>query len=231
MIEGIDRAAIRALMLDLGGVLIEVDFGRVLGTWAAAAGCDPAVLRRRFTFDEAYQRHERGELDAGGYFASLRSSLGLHMSDQEFAAGWNDIYVGIAAGMPALLTAAGQHYPLYAFTNSNPTHQREWSTRFASELSVFRSVFVSSELGLRKPDPAAFAAVARRAGFRAAEILFFDDTPENITGARAAGMHAVPVRSSRDVRTALNELGIDTTLAQGTARPQEKTRWRNSSLG
>ena len=104
--------------------------------------------------------------------------------------------------MPALLAAAGQHYPLYAFTNSNPTHQREWSTRFASELSAFRSVFVSSELGLRKPDSAAFAAVAGRAGFQVREILFFDDTAENITGARAAGMQAVLVRSSRDVRSA-----------------------------
>jgi HAD superfamily hydrolase (TIGR01509 family) len=219
MIEGTDGAAIRALMFDLGGVVIEVDFGRVLRAWAAVAGCDPAVLGQRFSFDEAYQQHERGELDACGYFASLRSSLGLRLSDQEFAAGWNDLFVGIAGGMPALLTAASRRYPLYAFTNSNPTHQREWSTRFASELSAFRSAFVASELGLRKPDPAAFAAAAARAGFRAAEILFIDDTPENITGARAAGMHAVLVRSCRDVRTALNELGIDAAPARGTPRP------------
>ena len=58
MIEGNDRAAIRALMFDLGGVLIEVDFGRVMRAWAAAAGCDPVVLGQRFTFDEAYRQHE-----------------------------------------------------------------------------------------------------------------------------------------------------------------------------
>jgi hypothetical protein len=40
MIEGIDGAAIRALMFDLGGVVIEVDFGRVVRAWAAVAGCD-----------------------------------------------------------------------------------------------------------------------------------------------------------------------------------------------
>jgi len=196
MIESDDGAAIRALMFDLGGVLIEVDFGRVLRAWAAVAGCDPLVLGQRFTFDEAYWQHERGELDASGYFASLRSSLGLGLSDQEFAAGWNDLFVGIAGGMPALLGAASRRYPLYAFTNSNPTHQCEWSARFAAELSVFRTVFVSSGLGLRKPDPAAFAAVARRAGLQAREILFFDDTPENIAGARAAGMPAVLARSA-----------------------------------
>jgi putative hydrolase of the HAD superfamily len=169
------------------------------------------VLRQRFTLDEAYQQHERGELDAAGYFASLRSSLALRLSDDQFTAGWNDLYLGTVTGMPALLAAAAQHFPLYAFTNSNPTHQRVWSTRFASDLSAFRSVFVSSELGLRKPDPAAYAAVARRAGFQTREILFFDDTAENITGAQAAGMQAVLVRSIRDVRAALHRLGIATT--------------------
>jgi HAD superfamily hydrolase (TIGR01509 family) len=209
--RGRDAAPVGALMFDLGGVVVEIAFDRVLRAWAAGASCAVPVLRRRFAFDEAYQWHERGELDALGYFASLRLSLGLRLSDEEFTAGWNDLYLGAVAEMPALLAAAAQSFPLYAFTNSNPTHQRVWSTRFAAELSVFRSVFVSSELGLRKPDPAAFAAVAQRAGFPAAEILFFDDTAENVAGAQAAGMQAVLIRSSRDVRAALLRLGVEAT--------------------
>lgn len=71
-------------------------------------------------------------------------------------------------------------------------------------------MFVSSEFGLRKPDPAAFAAVARRAGFQTPEILSFDDTAENITGARVAGMQAV--------------LGIDTAR-----RPRHAKATRNGA--
>jgi glucose-1-phosphatase len=211
MVMAGDAPPVRALIFDLGGVVLEIDFGRVLRAWAAAAGCAIAGLRRRFTFDQAYERHERGELDASGYFASLRLSLGLRLSDEEFTAGWNDLYLGVVAELPAVLAAAGQRFPLYAFTNSNPTHQRVWSTRFAAELSAFRSVFVSSDLGLRKPDPAAFAAVARQTGFPAAEILFFDDTAENVAGAQAAGMQALLVRSSRDVRAELLRLGVEAT--------------------
>jgi HAD superfamily hydrolase (TIGR01509 family) len=199
---------VRALLFDLGGVVIDVDFSRVLHAWARSAGCDPAGLRERFTFDEAYQRHERGELDAAGYFAALRRTLGLRLSDEDFAAGWNDIYAGAVPGVAAMLAVAGQHLPLYAFTNSNPTHQREWSARFAAELAAFRDIYVSSDLGLRKPDHAAYAAVAGRTGFRPAEILFFDDTAENVTGARASGLQARLVTSSDDVRSALRGLGI-----------------------
>jgi putative hydrolase of the HAD superfamily len=201
-----DTWAARALLFDLGGVVLEINFDRVFQTWAARASCDPQALRRRFKFDDACEQHERGELDAAGYFASLRRTLRLRLSDEDFIAGWSDLYVGPVAGMVAVLAAASERLPLYAFTNSNPTHQTLWATRYAPELSVFRSIFVSSELGLRKPDPRAFSEVARRAGFPASAFIFFDDTLENVMGARRAGMQAVHVQSTDDVRVALLKL-------------------------
>jgi glucose-1-phosphatase len=201
-----DTCAARALLFDLGGGVLEINFDRVFQTWATRASCDPRALRRRFKFDDAYEQHERGELDASGYFASLRRSLRLRLSDEDFIAGWSDLYVGPVAGMVALLAAARERLPLYAFTNSNPSHQTVWTTRYARELSVFRSIFVSSELGLRKPDPSAFSQVARLAGFPASAFIFFDDTLENVMGARRAGMQAVHVQSTDDVRAALHEL-------------------------
>ncbi|MFZ2058408.1 MAG: HAD family phosphatase [Acidimicrobiales bacterium] len=204
-----DVGSVRALLFDLGGVVLEFDFKRAFRVWADRACCDPAELERRFSFDEAYEQHERGELDAAGYFTALRRKLGLTLCDEEIVSGWNDIYLAPLPGMSALLSAASQRLPLYAFTNSNPTHKSAWASRFAIELSVFRSIFVSSDLGLRKPDPEAFTAVADRIGFQGSELLFFDDTPENVDGARRVGMRAVLVESSADVREALLRLGIE----------------------
>lgn len=218
-----DAGPIRALLFDLGGVVIEIDFTRAFGFWADRANCDPAELERRFAFDDAYQQHERGEIDASGYFTALRRTLGLRLSDEEMAAGWNDIYVAPLSGMSALLSAAGERFPLYTFTNSNPTHQRAWAGQFAKELSVFRSIFVSSDLGLRKPDPESYALVAGRTGFQVSELLFFDDTPENVDGARTAGLQAVLVESSADVREALARLGIDPG-ARRTKTPHPRQR-------
>jgi glucose-1-phosphatase len=203
-----DNPVIRTLLFDLGGVVIDFDFERAFRFWAARASCEPAELGRKFELDEPYKQHERGELHASEYFAALRRSLDVNLSDEDLIAGWNDVYLGMMPGMLQVLTIARRRFPLYAFTNSNPTHQSEWSVRFANELSIFNQIFVSSELRLRKPDPEAFAEVAKQTGFFASECLFFDDTPENIDGARTAGMRAVLVRSIGDVRDALLELGL-----------------------
>ncbi len=72
---------------------------------------------------------------------------------------------------------------------------------------LFERVFVSSEIGLRKPHRAAFDYVVREMGVEANAILFFDDLPDNIAGATDAGLRAVQVRKSADVRHALGGLG------------------------
>ena len=52
-----------ALLFDFGGVIAEIDFGRVVSHWAAAAGVPLAQVRERFSHGEAYQRHEVGAID------------------------------------------------------------------------------------------------------------------------------------------------------------------------
>ncbi len=200
---------IRALLFDLGGVVIDFDFAGAFRVWASRASCDPNLIAERFSIDDPYKQHERGEIPASIYFATLRESLSIDLSDEDFIAGWNDVYLGIVPGMTSVLSVVQRHLPLFAFTNSNPTHKSVWEHLYASELQLFEAIFVSSDLGSRKPDPDAFELVASRMGFAPGEVMFFDDGPENVEGARMAGMRSVLVGSMRDVLCALSSIGIE----------------------
>ena len=197
-----------ALLFDLGGVIIDIDFNRVFARWAASTNADAALMRERFSHDEPYCQHEVGAIGLETYFASLRETLGIDIQDSDLLAGWNDIFVGEVPGIDALLTRIAPKIPCYAFSNSNPAHELEWSRRFAGVLSQFRKVFVSSTIGLRKPDAAAFRYVANDIGVAPQRIVFFDDLAENITGAQACGLQAVHVRSHQDVTKAVAALGL-----------------------
>jgi putative hydrolase of the HAD superfamily len=201
---------IDALLFDLGGVLIEIDFDRALRIWATSAGAPFAALKSRFTFDEPYMRHERGEIDGRAYFASLRDTLGVDLTDEQLAEGWNSIFVRELPNIRDHLSRLGRRYPLHVFSNSNPTHRAVWEAGYPEVLRHFRRIFVSSDLGVRKPEPEAFHRVADEIGVPIGRILFFDDTEENVTGARAVGMQAVRVRSVADIEQAAWELGIPT---------------------
>lgn len=196
----------RALLFDLGGVLIEIDFERALRHWAPMSQLPLAELRTLFRFDAAYEQHERGEIEAGDYFAHLRRTLKLEATDAQIVEGWNAIFIREIPQTVAMVTHARRHLPCYCFSNTNRTHQEFWMTRFGQASSGFDRVFVSWELGWRKPEAEAFARVCREIGAEAGEVLFFDDTQENVEGARAAGLQAALVRSPQDVRDALEGL-------------------------
>ena len=112
--------SVDALLFDLGGVVIDIDFRRCFQRWADASGTGIDHIASRFEFDTAYERHERGEMDTASYFQRLRLALGVDLGDGELLDGWEDIYVGVLPGIGPLLAAAGAEFPLYVFTNSNP---------------------------------------------------------------------------------------------------------------
>jgi glucose-1-phosphatase len=197
-----------ALLFDLGRVVLDTDFARVMRVWAGHAGCEPADLATRFVVNDSFRHHETGQIDDAAFFQNLRHSLGIGISDAQFLEGWNAIFAGEMPGIAPLLSRAAAKMPLYAFSNTNPPHVAHFSKAYADVLGHFREIYLSSSIGLRKPTVEAYHHVVSAIGAPASRIVFFDDSAENIAGARAYGLTAVHVKSSEDVAGALAALGI-----------------------
>ena len=208
MTSSLSPGSADALLFDIGRVVLDISFDKVMDVWAGHAGCAPADLTGRFVVSDHFKNHEVGKIDDAAFFESLRTSLGIGLSDNQFLEGWNAIFVGEMPGIAQLLARAGQHLPLYAFSNTNPAHVAHFSKAYADVLGHFREVFLSSSIGLRKPDAEAYDHVVKAIGVPASRIVFFDDSAGNIEGARACGLKAVHVTSTGDVAKALAALGI-----------------------
>jgi len=185
----------QALLFDLGGVLIDIDFRRAFAAWGEAAAAPAAGLAERFVFDAAYHAYERGEIGETEYFASLRALLGISISDDEFLEGWNAIFVGARPGVDAMLARLAESWPLYVFSNTSRAHKLYFQARYSALLAPVREVFCSCDIGLRKPTLEAYSDVCRRVGVPPGRVAFFDDLDENVRGARNAGLRAFHVRA------------------------------------
>ena len=187
-------------MFDLGGVIFDIDFENAFSHWAMHAGVHVQTIVSRYRVDEWYEQHERGEIGAAQYFDALRDSLEITISDEQFATGWDAIFEPESAEVFELIQSLGPRIPIYAFSNSNVTHRDFWERKYVKTLGLFREVFVSCDLGLRKPEAAAFRCVAAAIDTEPENILFFDDTRENVDAARDLGMSAIQVRGIADIR-------------------------------
>jgi glucose-1-phosphatase len=197
-----------ALLFDLGRVIFKIDFNKALACWAGHAGCEPAEIAARFVREEHYRHHEIGTISDEAYFDSLRRGLGISIGHDQFLEGWNAIFGGEMDGISPLLARAAKHFPLYVYSNTNRPHVAYFEQVYADTLRPFRELYYSSSIGHRKPDAAGYDHVVAAMGVPASRVVFFDDLAENVEGARARGLKAVLVKSSRDVADALTALGV-----------------------
>jgi HAD superfamily hydrolase (TIGR01509 family) len=115
-----------------------------------------------------------------------------------------------------LLSFRGQ-YTVALFSNTIEPHVRHNRSRF---LHRFDRLFLSNEIGLRKPAQASFRHVAKELGLRPYECVFIDDMGENVSAAKAVGFHALKYGSlpklRRDmVRLLAKKHGINRLLNGG----------------
>jgi glucose-1-phosphatase len=204
----LDASSIDALLFDLGRVVLDIDFTRVLQVWSDYSGRTSEDIVARFSRGDVYMRHERGEISDDAFFAHLRDTLDIDLTPAQFLEGWNAIFVGEMPGVGELLPRAAARWPLYAFSNTNPAHVAHFSTHHAELLGHFREVYLSSSIGMRKPDIESFDHVVAQIGVPAGRILFFDDLIDNIEGARAHGLQTVHVTSPTTVAETLEALGV-----------------------
>lgn len=197
-----------ALLFDLGGVLLNIDFGQAIAAWAPFSALPSDVLRSTFKHDEQYARHERGEIASKEYFAYLATALQLTATFDQIEQGWNAIFVGEIERTREFVESMRGKVPCYAFTNTNASHMAKWSELFPNVVGAFDCIFASHQMGLRKPERAAFDRICSATSIPAAKFLFFDDLHENVQAARDAGLQGVLVQTPDDVIKAVRSYGI-----------------------
>jgi putative hydrolase of the HAD superfamily len=208
---------VSVVLFDLGNVVFQADMALAYRQWARASGQAPGdfalAVAQAFASDPALgHAFEIGALTPADFHRQCCARLGLALDQESFEAGWNAIFGPATPGIDALLAALAERARLAVFSNTNAVHQRVWERRYAGTLARFERVFTSHGLGRRKPEPAAFAAVAAALGVAPGAVLFLDDAPANVSGARAAGMQAAQWRGLQD--------GIAAARAQGLLDPE-----------
>ena len=197
----------KALLLDLGGVVIGVDPRGCFQHWSAAAGVDAAVIASRWRADDAYEAFEVGAIDFNAYIESLSRRLGITLPEDDWRQGWNALLQEPFESVVNALPEIAARIPLYCFSNTNVVHQSVWEQRHAEALAPFRKIYTSWELGCRKPTVEAYRRVAADIGVAPGDILFLDDNHDNVVGARAAGMPARRVADPAETLSVLRGIG------------------------
>jgi len=201
------RANIKALVFDLGEVLIKLNFSKVMELRGSSERRLEASIHSMNQWP-IYDAFERGVLKEADFLKHLNAELGISINIETFKTLWNSILGETVPGVEKILNRLATRYPLWTLTNSNESHIDYFKTHYPWH-KEFQAVLTSFELGCRKPEKEIYQKLIGIVGVKAQEILFVDDRLENVEGARALGIQAeLCSHTPRDLPKILGQYSI-----------------------
>jgi putative hydrolase of the HAD superfamily len=223
--------SIRAVVFDIGGVMIRLAYG-----WQNACRAS-GVAFRHFDLTPEYLADQdaleldygRGHITPDEYFSRLHGLMrGRYALDELqviHGAVIQQEFDGIVE-IVQLLKSAGQFTACLSNTCASHWTALTDPARYPA-IGRLDARFASHLFGLMKPDPAIFRRFEAETGFRPAEILYFDDGEGNVAAARDRGWTAVHITCPDDavpeIRQALGTI-LTGNNVQSTQNSKLKTQ-------
>jgi len=198
---------IHAIIFDLGGVILNIDYGRTIDKLSRLSGIDFAQTYTQHRQDPLFDQFETGKISADKFRQGMKRLLNLQemdqVSDGDLDEAWNAMLLDIPPGRINFLEKIGTQKRIFLLSNTNVIHkmafdqialaqiQREgWGDRLSDLSQLFEKAYYSHVVGDRKPNASIFNHVLIENNLDPSETLFIDDTLGHVEGARSVGLQA-----------------------------------------
>ena len=196
---------IKAIIFDLGGVLIDVDMNRCFHN-IKALGVDVDSLTRTssennapvstvcegVTISGALHEYQIGKIPTDKFITTIQQISTPGTTRQQVLDAWNSCLLTLPIyKLDFVKQLRNEGYATYLLSNTNDAHWKyilETSFPEPAE-NYFDKLFLSQEMGMAKPNPEIYAEVLRQISTPADECLFIDDSSANCKAAETLGIH------------------------------------------
>lgn len=198
-----ESKGIKNLLIDLGGVLINLDRQRCMESFKKLGFADVEERLDIQQLHGIFLQQEKGLITSAEFRNEMRKMIGKEISDQQIDEAWNSFLVDIPDYKLDLLLKLRTKYVVYLLSNTNEIHW-QWACKNAFPYRTFKvedffeKTYLSFEMHMIKPEPEIFKAVIEDAGIEPQETLFIDDSEINCKAAQKLGISTYTPKAGED---------------------------------
>jgi glucose-1-phosphatase len=185
---------LKAIVFDIGRVLIRVDLARAMHGLATGSSLSPAELWAAIEKDPRWPDWQEGRISAHDWHLHLGRRLAAGLSFQQFSDAWNRALDPTPIHEDAFLARLGKHYKLALLSNTDPIHVKHMEATFKF-FEHFPARIYSCAVGCSKPNPLIFQHALKAVKVHANQAVFIDDIPAYVDAAKSLGMSAIQFHS------------------------------------
>lgn len=199
-----ETSTIQAVLFDMGGVVIQLQpLESVLG----ASGLSRDEIWKVWILSDAVQAFETGKCSVEGFATAVVKEFSLPGTPSEFIERFKRFPQGLFPGAVEMVAAVPDNVVKGVLSNTNALH---WDNQTDHEIvrGLFDREYLSYAMGLAKPEREIFDHAVADLGIDASQVLFIDDNPINVDGAKAAGLQAGLAKGPVEATQVLETFGV-----------------------
>jgi glucose-1-phosphatase len=201
-------AKLRAVIFDIGRVLVRVDVARAMQGLASGSALSPAELWTAIEKDPRWPDWQEGRISPHDWYLHLNKRLGGNLTFEQFTEVWNRALDPVPIHQDAFIEKLSKRYRLALLSNTDPIHVRHMEATF-SFFAFFPTRIYSCSVGASKPNPLVYNAALRGVKVSADEALYIDDIAAYVEAAKRLGMAGIQFQSPAQLTSDLKSLGVD----------------------
>ena len=198
---------VRAVIFDIGRVLIRIDVGRAMKGLASGTSLSPEELWLAIEKDPRWKDWQEGRISARNWHLHLKQRFAGAAIFERFTEAWNLVLDPVPILSNDLFEKLSKNYRLALLSNTDPIHVAYIESQY-DFFSHFRVRIYSCVVGATKPNPLIYREALRACRVQAEEAVYVDDIAAYVEAAQRLGMTGIQFRSSEQLALALQELGL-----------------------
>lgn len=201
---------IRAIIFDIGRVLVRIDLGRAMSGLAEAVSLSPEEVWAALEKHPTWLDWQEGRMAPRDFWLSVNKRFGTSLTFEQFTEIWNRVIDPKPIVDGTLLAPLAKRYRLCLLSNTDPIHVAHLEATF-EPMRYFPRRIYSCAVGVCKPNPLIYRAALQACQVAAKDAVYIDDIPAYAEAARNLGLAAVVFKFPEQLSSDLQALGVRVT--------------------
>jgi HAD superfamily hydrolase (TIGR01509 family) len=198
---------LRAIIFDIGRVLIRIDVQRAMTGLAAGLSLSPEEIWSAIENDPRWPDWQEGRMTARDWHLHLSRRLGTTLSFEQFTEVWNRVLDPRPLQESFLFEKLSKNHRLALLSNTDPIHVAHMEANY-DFFRFFPVRVYSCGVGASKPSPIVYLQALRGCKAQSSEAVYIDDVSAYVEAARGLGMAGIHYQSPEGLKDGLRDLGV-----------------------
>ncbi|MFT5857995.1 MAG: HAD superfamily hydrolase (TIGR01509 family) [Flavobacteriaceae bacterium] len=195
---------IEAVIFDFGGVLIDINYQLTIDAFKSLGIDDFDALYSQASQSDLFNAIETGAISPNEFIEGVLKYLPANKTAADVVSAWNAMILEVPKQSVEVLQSLSKHYRVFLLSNTNAIHLpfalKAWEKGTSVDfLDCFEKVYLSHEIGMRKPDKEIFEYVCNYSMLDPKNTLFIDDSIQHIRGAESLGIQTHHLKGIQDL--------------------------------